>query len=222
MENTLFPVFLKTDHLRFLIVGGGNVGLEKATTLLKQNPKAIIKLVSIELKPELQSFLKAYPQVEVFTKAFDETDLEAIDLAILATDQTQLNKDIKVLANQKGILVNAADQPKLCDFYLGSIVNKGNLKIAISTNGKSPVMARRMREYFTEVIPDSIENNIDVLNKIRNEHKGNFGEKLETLNQLTSNFTLDRDKNKSRLHIKKYIGLVIVFFLGFILSSILN
>ena len=222
MENTLFPVFLKTDHLRFLIVGGGNVGLEKATTLLKQNPKAIIKLVSIELKPELQSFLKAYPQVEVFTKPFDETDLDAIDLAILATDQTQLNQEIKTLANQKGILVNAADQPKLCDFYLGSIVNKGNLKIAISTNGKSPVMARRMREYFTEVIPDSIENNIDVLNKIRNEHKGNFGEKLETLNQLTSNFTTNNSNQKTKGKLVNYLGLVVVFLLGFFLSRIIN
>lgn len=222
MKNTLFPVFLKTDHLRFLIVGGGNVGLEKATTLLKQNPNTKIKLVSIAFKPELISFLEAYPQVKVSTKPFDETDLDAIDLAILASDQTQLNQEIKILANQKGILVNAADQPKLCDFYLGSIVNKRNLKIAISTNGKSPVMARRMREYFTEVIPDSIENNIDTLNKIRNDHKGNFSEKLETLNQLTSNFSINEVEQKSKRNKINYLGLAIVFILGFLLSTLLN
>ncbi len=218
MENTLFPVFLKTDHLRFLIVGGGNVGLEKATTLLKQNPKAKIKLVSIAFKLELISFLEAYPQVEVLTKPFDETDLDLIDLAILATDQTQLNQEIKILANQKGILVNAADQPKLCDFYLGSIVNKGNLKIAISTNGKSPVMARRMREYFTEVIPDSIENNINILNRIRNEHKGNFSEKLDTLNRLTSNFTYNTSNNN--FNKRYYLGLLIAVIFGFFLAKL--
>ena len=59
----------------------------------------------------------------------------------------QLHEEIKAMATEKGILVNVADTPDLCDFYLGSIVQKGNLKIAISTNGKSPTAAKRIKKY---------------------------------------------------------------------------
>ncbi len=222
MSNTLFPIFLKTEHLRFLVVGGGNVGLEKVSTLIKQNPSVHIKVVAPEFKPELKTIAEQHQNIVLVKKQFESEDLEQVDLVILATDQTELNKEIKDLANAKGILVNAADQPDLCDFYLGSIVNKGQLKIAISTNGKSPVMARRLREYFTEVIPDSIKNNIDDLHKIRNNHKGDFTQKLSDLNQLTSSFNSSKKgKNYKRL----VFDLSVVFFalfIGYSLSSIVS
>ncbi len=73
----------------------------------------------------------------------------------------------------------------MCDFYLGSIVNKGNLKIAISTNGKSPVLARRMREFLEQEIPDNIDKTLTYLNQYRSNLKGNFNEKLRRLNKVT-------------------------------------
>ena len=222
MKNNLFPIFLKTEHLRFLVVGGGNVGLEKVTTLINQNPKTHLKIVAKDIKPELQEVLEKYPHINVQQKSFEKQDLEDVDLVIVATDNTATSKEVKQEANAKSILVNAADQPDLCDFYLGSIVNKGHLKIAISTNGKSPIIAKRLREYFVDVIPDEIDNNIEDLNKIRNNHKGDFSQKLAHLNNLTSVF----DKKKSTKNYKRLVfDITLVFFalfIGYALSSVLS
>ncbi|HMC00059.1 MAG TPA: hypothetical protein VKN14_03375, partial [Flavobacteriaceae bacterium] len=77
------------------------------------------------------------------------------------------------------------DTPGLCDFYLGGIVTKGNIKIAISTNGKSPTVAKRLRQFFEDVIPENIDDLVKNLNKYRKTIKGNFEKKVSTLNKIT-------------------------------------
>lgn len=211
--NTLFPVFLKTDTARFLIVGGGNVGLEKTETLLKQNPNIKITIVATYFHVNLKEIIQQYSNVTAMHRAFDENDLVGIDYVIIATDKPEVNREVRELARSKGIKVNAADQPALCDFYLGSIVNKGSLKIAISTNGKSPVLAKRMREYFTEVIPENIENSIESLNQLRSNHKGNFQEKLADLNRITEKFATNSQPKES----KKFKQLAFVLALSFLM-----
>ena len=81
-----------------------------------------------------------------------------------------------------------ADTPELCDFYLGSIVTKGDLKIAISTNGKSPTLSKRIREFFEDILPDNINDLILNLNEYRKTLKGNFEEKVDALNEITKSF----------------------------------
>ena len=189
MENRLFPIFLKTEQARFLVIGGGHVGLEKISTLIKQNPQMTIHAVSISFLPEIRTLVEAHSNIALTQREFLEKDLDGADIVIVATNDKRQNGEIKRLANQRNLLVNAADQPELCDFYLGSIINKGSLKIAISTNGKSPVLARRLREYFTEMIPDSIEDSIESLHRFRAQHKGSFQQKLKDLNRLTKGLT---------------------------------
>ena len=222
--NTLFPVFLKTDTARFLIVGGGNVGLEKTETLLKQNPNITIVIVATIIYPALRKVIEQHPKITAFERQFEKSDLENIDYVIIGTDNPTVNKEIRELAKIEKIKVNAADQPALCDFYLGSIVNKGSLKIAISTNGKSPVLARRMREYFTEVIPEDIENNIETLNKFRSNHKGNFQEKLADLNKVTESFSNSKkieETKKYKQFAWRISALFLVFFVGYGLSTLI-
>lgn len=222
MSNTLFPVFLKTETAHFLIVGAGNVGLEKTETLLRQNPAIRITVIGTIINPKLKEIIESYSNIDAFERPFQETDLENKDFVIIGTDSPKVNLEVRNLAKAKGIKVNAADQPDLCDFYLGSIVNKGSLKIAISTNGKSPVLAKRMREYFTEVIPNNIEESLDTLNKFRANHKGDFQEKLNDLNKITEGFEPKKKENGP----KKYKRLVftlalsfLMFFIGFGLST---
>lgn len=226
MGNTLFPVFLKTETAHFLIVGGGNVGLEKTETLLRQNPQIKITVVANYFHPRLIEIGILHENVSLVERSFEKADIEDKDFIILATDVPELNLKIRELAKSKGIKVNAADQPDLCDFYLGSIVNKGTLKIAISTNGKSPVLARRMREYFTEVIPDEIEDSIEQLNLYRKHHKGDFNQKLADLNRVTESFS---PKKKEKRAARKYKRLVLeitllfmVFFIGFGVSKFIT
>ena len=184
-KNKLYPIFLKLEELELLLVGAGNVGLEKLNSLLSNSPEAKITIVAPRIKEEVKQLLQNHPSCSLVQRPFEETDLENKDLVILATDDKELHKRIKALADEKGILVNVADTPELCDFYLGSIVQKGNLKIAISTNGKSPTAAKRIREFLENTIPDEIDELLNNLNNIRNKMNGDFAEKVKQLNELT-------------------------------------
>ena len=82
-------------------------------------------------------------------------------------------------------MVNVADTPELCDFYLGSIVKKGNLKIAISTNGKSPTIARRLKEIFSESLPDQLDDVLDNMHIIRAKLNGDLSARINKLNDIT-------------------------------------
>ncbi len=226
MENTLFPIFLKTEAARFLIVGGGNVGLEKAETLLRQNPLVTIKIIAKEIGADLYQLLHKNPHVEWEERPFENRDLNLVDFIIIATENSELNREIKEKANKEGILVNAADQPDLCDFYLGSIVNKGHLKIAISTNGKSPVLARRLREHLEEAIPHNINESIENLNAFRDQHKGDIQAKLTSLNKATSVLVNSKKGKKEGKKYKKLAFEIAVIFLaiffGYGLSSVIT
>ncbi|MCL6524782.1 MAG: TSUP family transporter [Thermoflavifilum sp.] len=187
-ENKLFPVFLKAESLRFLIVGGGKVALEKLTAILGNAPQARVKLVAPIILPEITQ-LDDDHQLTLMQRNFIPQDLDDIDILILATEKHSLNQQIHALAKAKGILTNVADTPELCDFYLSSIVQKGNLKIAISTNGLSPTIAKRLREWFTEIIPDEIDELLHRMHAIRDQLKGDFATKVQQLNALTASFS---------------------------------
>lgn len=90
-------------------------------------------MVAPKILDEVRVLLAEHPSCQLKEREFVEADLEHKDLLVLATDNPELHREVKQIANAKGILVNVADTPELCDFYLGSIVQKGNLKIAIST-----------------------------------------------------------------------------------------
>ena len=186
--NTLYPIFLKTENFHILIVGGGFVGTEKLSFILKNSPESNITLVAKEISPEIRSIVDRRPSIVLIEKAFESSDLENKQLAIAATADKALNESIYRAAKEKNILINVADTPKLCDFYLGSIVTKGDLKIAISTNGKSPTLSKRLREFFEEILPENINDLILNLNHYRKTLKGNFEEKVNALNEITKSF----------------------------------
>ncbi len=184
--NLLFPVFLKLEQLQLLIVGGGNIGHEKLSAVLRNSPATPVTVVAIWISEQVRELAASYPNVYLIEKAFEPSDLDDKDLVIAATGVRQVSEQIKAEARQRRILANVADTPDLCDFYLGSIVKKGDMKIAISTNGKSPTLAKRIREYLEEALPDSTQQLLDNLQTIRNQIKGDFQAKLEALNNLTT------------------------------------
>jgi len=183
--NYLYPVFLKLNQLSVLLVGGGNVGFEKLTSLLTNAPETAITIVAPHIRDEVRDLVWKHPACTILPREFEESDLENKQLVICATDNKKLHFQIKLLAKAKNLLVNVADTPALCDFYLGSIVQKGNLKIAISTNGKSPTMAKRIKEVLNETIPDQIESLLENMQHIRNKMSGDFSDKVKQLDELT-------------------------------------
>ncbi len=195
--NTLFPIFLKLDTLHTLIVGGGTVGYEKLFVILKSSPEANVTLVAKKISEEIKVLVSNKPYVILIERNFESTDLYNKDLVVLATADRNLHKKIRAMKEDMKFLINVADTPDLCDFYLGSIITKGNLKMGISTNGKSPTFAKRLREYFETILPEGTEELISNLNKVRDTLKGDLQYKIKELNMLTSSWLHDKNqKNK--------------------------
>ncbi len=184
--NQLFPVFLKLNELKVLLVGAGNVGHEKLSAVLHNSPETELTVVSEFFLPSVIDLTAQYPKVSLRFKRFEPADLDGHDLVIIATGDNILNTEIRSLARERHILINVADKPELCDFYLGSIVKKGDLKIGISTNGKSPTMAKRLKELFQNNLPDELDLTLQQMNKLRNTLNGDFSYKVSELNKATA------------------------------------
>ena len=188
-QNELYPIFLKVSELEVLVIGGGNVGLEKLTFLLKSSPNAKITVVAIDFLPELIALAKKH-NLEIIEAAYHISFLNGKHIVIATTDNIAVNIQVYQDCKQRNILVNVADNPPYCDFYMGAIVTKGNIKIAISTNGKSPTLAKRLRQFFEEVIPDNINELAENINSYRKTTGNKFSEKVTALNQLTKSLLI--------------------------------
>jgi siroheme synthase-like protein len=200
--NPLFPVFLKLNQLHTVLIGAGNVGLEKLTAILQNSPLAKVTIIALAFLPEIHLLAAEYKGVVIKQKAFAAADLNEANIVVAATDDRELNELIRQSAHDRKLLVNVADKPELCDFYLGSIVRKGDLKIAISTNGKSPTMAKRLKAVLNEALPDDVDLALQQLNELRNTLTGDFAEKVKVLNELTSVLINEQEakNNVSRLN----------------------
>ncbi|PJJ60697.1 precorrin-2 dehydrogenase/sirohydrochlorin ferrochelatase family protein [Hymenobacter chitinivorans] len=184
--NPLFPVFLKLEQLRVLLVGGGNVGLEKLTAILRSSPATAVTVVSLTFLPALRELAAQHPKVQLREEAYTDALLEEADIVFAATDDPALHARIKQAARSHRLLVNVADTPPLCDFYLSSVVQKGALKIAVSTNGQSPTVAKRVRAVLEEALPDELDAVLQKMPAIRQQLAGDFAAKVRTLNQVTA------------------------------------
>ncbi len=184
--NSLFPVFLQLNELHVLLVGGGKVGLEKLTALLGNSPKATVTIVAREISADVRNYVADYPAVRLQERVFDEADLEDVDLVVVASNNPELNTRIRTACRKRHLLINVADKPDLCDFYLGSIVKKGNLKLGISTNGKSPTIAKRIKELLNEALPEEIDETLTYMSQLRDLLKGDFNDKVKALNAHTA------------------------------------
>ncbi|GHB59010.1 precorrin-2 dehydrogenase/sirohydrochlorin ferrochelatase family protein [Persicitalea jodogahamensis] len=197
--NNLFPIFLKLDNddLHLLIVGGGYVGLEKIEAVLGNSPEATITLVAPEIRDEIRGIAAQKPNVNLVFRPFEDSDLDHKDLVIVATNNREENKRIKRVARARHLLCNVADTPDECDFYLSSIVKKGNLKVAISTNGMSPTLAKRLREVLTEALPDDLETAMEQLKAVRDQLRGDFEYKVQELNRITEVLIKEATRSQS-------------------------
>lgn len=183
--NALFPVFLKLENLRVLLIGAGNVALEKLRAIINNSPGTQVYVVAEDISDEFEYYASQYPNVKVLNASYNPGFIDDCDLVIAAVNDVALASLIRNDAHEKGKLINVADKPELCDFYLSSIVTKGNLKIAISTNGKSPTMAKRLKEVFNDMLPEEIDDVIENLQQIRDQLKGDFQTKVHELNKIT-------------------------------------
>jgi len=161
-----FPAFIKLDHIKILIIGGGYIASEKLEHLLDftSNIKVIAPQLSDYMKQMINDNNLAYEN-----KVYQKTDIDSFGIVVVAVDdiplQEQIFKEAKLLPN---CLVNSVDSVKYCDFIFPSYIKKDDLTIAVSTSGSSPAMAKHLRIYLQNLIPDSIG---DFLKKMKNYRK---------------------------------------------------
>jgi siroheme synthase-like protein len=177
---------LKLNELHTVLIGAGNVGLEKLNAILNNSPEARVTVIALSVLPEVNLLAADFAGVKILQKAFEGDDLDDADLVVAATNDNELNNLIREAAHERKLLINVADKPELCDFYLGSIVQKGDLKIAISTNGKSPTIAKRLKEVLNEGLPDELDTSLQQMSVLRNSLNGDFAYKVKRLNEVTS------------------------------------
>lgn len=183
-RNNLYPLFLKVKNLEVLIVGGGFVAQEKLEFLLKSSPDANVTMVSPMYRKTTIEVANT-GNVKLVEDLYNSNYLEGKHIVIATTDIPKVNIQVYKDCRIQSKLVNVADNPPYCDFYMGGIVTKGNVKVAISTNGKSPTTAKRLRQFFEDVIPENIDDLVKNLNVYRKTIKGDFQQKVKTLNEFT-------------------------------------
>jgi siroheme synthase-like protein len=223
-KNQLYPLFIKADKLPILVIGGGNVALEKVSNILLHSPDALIRIIGKEILPSIELIAENNPRIELIERAFEENHLVNVRFVISALNDISLSEEIGDLVKSKGLLYNAADKPELCDFYLGSVVSKGNLKIGISTNGKSPTMAKRIKEILNDSFPEETDEVLENLYEIRNKLQGDIGQKIKVLDKLTKETSTEITREEKILkRVKKaslYSLLIIVsMIVGHLLLS---
>ncbi len=141
--NSLFPMFVKLEGKRCLVVGAGKVGEPKIGGLIETGAR--IHVVALEASEAVHQWARV-GKITLEIRAFAPADLDGTFLAIVATASHELNGSIYREAQARGILCNVVDVPEYCDFYYGAVVRRGDLQIAISTNGQSPSLAQKLRQ----------------------------------------------------------------------------
>jgi len=139
---TLFPAFLKLENRLVIVIGGGSIATQKIPSLLQAGARA--RVISPELHPHLAEYVRLR-EIDWHPKPFSPDDLEGAFLVIAATSIRELNASVFAEADRRNILCNSVDDIDHCHFYYGSVLQRGDLQIAISTNGKSPALAQRLR-----------------------------------------------------------------------------
>lgn len=189
---TLFPAFLKLHNRPVLVVGGGAIAASKIPGLLQAGAR--VTVVAPNLSPELQD-RRLSGELAWLEKPFAPEDLQGIFLVVAATSLPDVNACVFLEADKRNILCNAVDDIDHCHFYYGAVVQRGDLQIAISTNGKSPALAQRLRKELEQQFPPAYADWLDSLGATREQLRAQSTDPESTklqLHQLAARPMFDR------------------------------
>jgi precorrin-2 dehydrogenase len=136
-------MFVKLDGRTCLVIGAGKIGESKIAGLMDTG--AVIRVVALEATDAVKEWAQA-GKIALELRGFSAADLDAVFLTVVATCSNELNRLVYDESRRRGVLCNVVDVPDICDFYYGAVVRRGDLQIAVSTNGKSPFLAQKLRQ----------------------------------------------------------------------------
>lgn len=163
---SLFPMFVKLEGRRVLVVGAGSVGEAKIESLLATGAR--VRVVAPKATPRVREWARE-GRIDWVVRQFCAADLMGMFLVIAATASVPLHQEIYAEARSQGVLCNAVDEPERCDFYFPAVVRRGELQIAISTGGLSPALAQRLRKDLEQQFGPEWEEWVAQLGRAREE-----------------------------------------------------
>ncbi len=158
-----YPVCLRLRGRRVLVVGAGVVAAQRVAGLLEAG--AVVTVVAEEVRAGVS--LQASPQIRVIERAFVDSDVDDAELVFVAINDAEVSAHIVAVARARGLLVNAADIPALCDFTLPSVGRDGPITVAVSTSGRAPALARRLKDLLMAQVPKRHGDVIRVVHALR-------------------------------------------------------
>ena len=162
----VFPMFLKLEGRRCLVVGAGTIAEGKIGGLIAV--KASIRVVAPEATAQVQAWA-GEGKIDWERRKFQPSDLEGMFLVVAATSSTTVHEEIYAEARRRGVLCNVVDVPHLCDFFYPAIVRRGSLQIAISTAGESPALSQRLRKELEQQFGPEYEAWVAAIGEARAE-----------------------------------------------------
>lgn len=184
--NALFPVFLKLEGRRALVVGGGTIATLRVEQLLRAGAR--VTVIAPEVSDEIEAWV-ADGSVQLFRHAFQPGEVSGrYYVMIAATDDPAVQAGVARLAKRQGALLNVVDNPELSTFYTPAVVQRGDLTIAVGTGGQSPFLAGRLREWLDATLPENAEDLTQVLSLLRSRLKFEIPHDLEEQKRLLNDF----------------------------------
>lgn len=159
-----YPIFLELQGRRVVVIGGGTVAVRKAQTLLEAGARLVVVAKSID---KMMSVLCKKNHTELIKSKYTRNYLTGAVLAIAATNDHQLNRQIYKDCQELEILCNVVDEPELCDFFVPAVIKRGNLQIAIGTGGQCPAYAGHIRKKLEAIFTEKHGQFLAELEKMR-------------------------------------------------------
>jgi len=193
-----YPMMMDLQGRTCVVVGGGEVAARKAEMLLKCG--AVVRLVAPEVHELLLPFIED-GRIEHINADYDKSRLKGCSLVIASTDDSGVNRTVYRDAAEKGIPVNVVDVPELCSFIVPSVVEKGDLIVAISTSGKSPAMAKRIRKELQEYFGDEYAVMLELMGEVRTmlmKREPDIGKRMKLLSGVANSNLMEKIRQGQR------------------------
>lgn len=198
----LFPMFLKLEGCKCVVVGGGNIATQKLDGLLASG--ADLRIIAPEASEKIRE-LARNRRIAWTQAAFQASHLAGALLVIAATGDPVVNEQVYRAARQRGVLCNSVDEPERCDFFYPAVVRRGDLQIAISTAGKSPALAQRIRKELEEQFDSSYASWLQWLGSVRQlffQHQVEPGLRTQTLHRISGRAVFERFRSSRKRRIQ--------------------
>lgn len=170
--NTYPICLVGLENRSAVVIGGGNVAARKAQALLDAG--APVTVISPEFSTGFQSLLNSYQEMQMIQRSYQPGDLAGAFVVIAATDNPPVNQSVWQEALQRGCLINVVDDPEHSNFILPAVVQRGEVKIAVTTGGASPALARRLRERLESLLGQEYSDLARLLAELRPELQRRF------------------------------------------------